>query len=326
MAQDDRVSKLVGLLLSAAGLTGGLVGLGYTVRFAQGDLLGVSTYDPERAGYLLAAGDLIVHTFFLMLNWPTLVALLVGSVLVAALAFIKQSWTAAGSRRDYLALVLVALCATHLTFFVLPVVQINNLLFDKVCTDRYAAVSRLIKWRTEGVWKNIVCSATNQYVVPSCGKQAPAAYREALDYSYTAAVLIGGILCAVGWGVFSWDLPEQGTTETLALWEWSRFLLALSLLLVVVGCAYLYGKTVQSTHFPRAKIIFAKDVLVGKQAEESSFFVIGETDQKTTLFDPDADVLWFARNSAVDIEKPNELPDLLGARVENYYSKLKACQ
>ena len=153
MANNDRLGWLVG----AAGLTGSLIALGYVVRIAQADLLGVSTYDPERAGYLLAAGDLIIHGIISLLDWPALVALIVGILLVLALEFGRRRSPRFYAARSFLSLAVVLFCAGHLLFFVLPTFPIRNLLFQSVCLDRQFEVSPVVHWRTEAVWKQVIC-------------------------------------------------------------------------------------------------------------------------------------------------------------------------
>ena len=328
--------ETLGWIVSAFGITGIVVALGYTVRVAQSDLLGVSTYDSERAGYMLAAGDFIVRSCLLLLDWPTLVTLVVGLLIVMGLEAANRRSISFWQVRSILAIGVVLLCAAQLTFFVLPVTPINNTLFDSICPGRTFDVSALISWRTDEIWKYTLCSRVSKETLPECGTTAPGGYRRKLNTNYMAAILLSALVWMIGWRVLTLG-PAQSSDSSRGPepipWVLARILLAISLLLIVVGDAYLYGKTVQSTAFPLAQIGLIKGVEVAAATDQDAdgksnaavkpdasrskpeLYVIASKTDNTIFYDLDNDKVLFIRNSAVNFEKTSSVSDVLLDRI-----------
>jgi hypothetical protein len=339
-----------GWLISAAGITGTFAALGYVVRAAQEDLLGVSTYDPNRAGYFLAAGDFIRQTVFLLLNWPTLVAVCLTSLIISVLEIGRRRTRFVQERQSLLAIALVIACSAHLAVFVLPTGPINNVLFSSVCLkDRIFEIPSLMAGRTQTVWTNVVCSRTVKEIVPGCGGRAPEEYTSDLRDTYVWAVLSALLLWMTGWRILG--LSKPGAAVPLKWWsiipsDWSRALLIVSLITISFGISYLYGKTIRSTEFPVVAVDFAKDsVVAGRNGvgapmakrnsssqqltEESAteamstktgeaprkFYMLSDNGQTTVLYEPKNDVTWFVRNSAITAERMSSTYDLVRERI-----------
>ncbi|HLM82219.1 MAG TPA: hypothetical protein VK302_16570 [Terriglobales bacterium] len=317
-----------GWLLGAAGLTGVLIALGYVVRAAQSDLLGVSTYDPERAGYLLAAGDLILNTLLSLLDWPALVALIVGVVLVGAIELGRSRSPRFRAARSLLGLGVGSLCAVHLLFFTLPTAPISDLLIpsESVCLGRQFDVSRVYRWRTDEVWKQVLCSKVSDATLPECSNRAPQEYRRDLELTFTTAVLAASLLWVAGWRILYFEPPQSEIGPKwwgVIPWEWSRTLLMIGLLLVLFGLAYQYGKTVKSTIALVAEVDFeegAASKTSGASPEEQqtrSFLVVADSGTSTILYDVDIhkERVWIVRDTAIRIERVSSLEDVLKRRI-----------
>jgi len=309
-----------GWLLAATGLTGTLIALGYVVRVAQADLLGVSTYDPERGGYLLAAGDLITHSVLLLLNWQTMVALLTA---VAVVVGIQQCMRKPRFRdmRSFLALGVGILCALHLLFFALPTTPIKNVLFTSVCLNRSFDVSGVFRWRTEEVWKQVLCSRVSKYNLASCGNPSPQIYRHELDNTFTIAVLTAILLWVAGWHILRF-VENASIERSLILWEFSRTVLITLLLALLFGLAYQYGKVVRPTEFPSAEVNFADDAAL-KPSEScddeplNSFILVSDNGTDTILYRRNKcqERVWIVRNTDITIHKISALDDPLTVRI-----------
>jgi hypothetical protein len=265
-------------LLGAAGVTGALVALGYTVRVAQGDLLGVSMVDTDQASYLLTAGGFVSHTLLLLLNWRTGLALVLGTLLVTKFDSVRRHLPSFLVRRSHLAIVWIFLCALHFLWFIRPLIPINRTLTGGIFYERNFALSKFTEWRTEQTWHEMVCSRVSKDLEPNCGSSSG---QNALNKRYVWAVLIAGWLWMLGWRVLSFDLPapsKSSKASDIIPVKLSQALLIASLVVTVLGIACLYGKTmVQSTTFPAGEIgfgagtnlTFAKDSTSGTVPENS---------------------------------------------------------
>jgi len=316
----------IGLLLGAAGLTGVLVALGYIVRVAQGDLLGVSTYDPDRAGYFLAAGDLIIHTLLSLLDWPALIALIVGLALICAIELTRVWRPQFQDARSLIALGVGSLCAAHLFFFALPTIPINNLLFQSICPDRHFEVSKAYELRTEEVWKQVLCSRVSSATLPECGTRSPQKYRRDLELTFTIAVLTAGLLWVVGWRIFCFKPIRSETRLTwwsIVPWDWSRTVLATLLFLMLFGLAYQYGKTAKSTLFPVAQVEFEQITNPSLsepspvRQQPSDFLLVSDNGTNSILYniDPTNERVWVVRDTAIKLERISSLEDILKRRI-----------
>jgi hypothetical protein len=333
MAKDNRF----GWLLGAAGITGVLIALGYIVREAQGDLLGVSTYDPERAGYFLAAADLITHTILSLLDWPALVALVVGIALVAAVELGRSRSPRFQAARSWLALGVTCLCALHVLFFALPITPISNLLFLDVSLDRQFDASRIYEWRTEEVWKQVICSGVSQSALKDCGNRAPQDFRRDLEFAFSAAVAIAGLLWTLAWRILCFDPPlteDAPKWRSIMPWEWSRTLLITLLCLTLFGLAYQYGKTAKSRNFPDAEVDF-EDATAPKPSppfaapegstpptsagQAPTFLIVADNGTSTILYntDPHHERVWVVRDTDIRSERISSLKDILRIHIEN---------
>jgi hypothetical protein len=301
--------------------------LGYVVREAQGDLLGVSTYDPERAGYFLAAADLITHTILSLLDWPALVALLAGIVVVTAIELGRSRSSYFRAVRSWLALGVAGLSGVHILFFALPVIPVSNLLFLNVNLNRQFDVSRIYEWRTEEVWKQVICSSVSNATLSDCGGRAPQEYRHDLELAFGTSVAIVGLLWTAGWRILCLDSPPIAAGPkwcSVMPWEWSRTLLITLLCLTLFGLAYQYGKTAKSTTFPDAEVDFedaaptAPSTPAGVEERSRSFLIVADNGTITILYDtnPQRERIWFVRDATIKSIRISSLDDILKRHVE----------
>jgi len=324
-------------LIGAAGLTGVLVAIGYTVRFAQGDLLGVSTYDAERAGYLLAAGDFVMHTLLLLANTPlTLLTLAVGLLLILGLPSLMRHFPRLFRDPSILATGLVLLCACHIVFFVLPAEPIKNTLRESVDWN-YVFRPSLVHGRTEKIWHAMVCyRLSGQNPGSGCSDTTTDESLAVLDRNYTLAVLFVFLVGAAGWHLLRFSASEsKGVTAPLDrnLWVWPQRIFLTFLLLTVAAQAYLYGKTIESTEFPFGPVEFAKGTDLATASTdrpgpcqtssneqpnptEVGYFVISSAGDQTVMYAPATGTVLLVRNSVIDCQNTVALKDILEERMK----------
>lgn len=252
-----------------------------------------------------------------MLNWTTLVVLLVGLLIVIALETAKRR-TSFWHVRSILAIGIALLCAAHLVFFVLPVGPIGDILVGNICPTRRFDVSALTSWRTNRIWNDTLCSRVSGAVLPECGNTAPSRYENDLNNNFTAAILLSALLWMVGWRVLTLEpaeSPDSPAWPEPIPWPLARTLLAISLLLVVVGDAYLYGKTVQSTVFPLTQVDLTAGAAQDDDGRSNRLYLIVTKADSTIFYDPLKDRVLFIRNSAVNSERTRSLTDVLSERI-----------